>query len=162
MDAPLTHEWVDLPSGFEVELEHGIPVRVGNAGVLELPGDPAALEEEIARETGLRVKVGRWEPVEGELEARLTVSRDDLAEVLRRLARASASVFVDRFVKAYDETDTDYGRAAFAQDFSLALGYCGLQWSDVDQEPFYQDYLETFKAETERLARHPDEASSSA
>lgn len=161
MDTPLTHGWVELPSGFEVELEHGIPVRVGNAG-LALPHDSAALEEEIARETGLRVQIGRWEPVEGELEARLTVSRDDLAEVLRRLARASASVFVDRFVKAYDETDTDYGQGAFAQDFSLALGYCGLDWGSVDQEPFYRDYLETFKAETERLAQHPDEASSSA
>ncbi|WP_333840667.1 hypothetical protein [Pelomicrobium sp.] len=161
MDTPLTHGWVELPSGFEVELEHGIPVRVGNAG-LALPPDSAALEEEIARETGLRVQIGRWEPVEGELEARLTVSRDDLAEVLRRLARASASVFVDRFVKAYDETDTDYGQGAFAQDFSLALGYCGLDWGSVDQEPFYRDYLETFKAETERLAQRPDEASSSA
>ncbi len=161
MEAPVTHGWVELPSGFEVELEHGIPVRVGNAG-FELPPDPAALEEEIARETGLRVKVGRWEPVEGELEARLNVSRDDLGEVLRRLARASASVFVDRFVKAYDEADTDYGQAAFAQDFSLALGYCGLGWGEVDQEPFYLDYLETFRAETERLARRPDEASSSA
>lgn len=161
MDTPLTHGWVELPSGFEVELEHGIPVRVGNAG-LALPPDSAALEEEIARETGLRVQIGRWEPVEGELEARLTVSRDDLAEVLRRLARASASVFVDRFVKAYDEIDTDYGQGAFAQDFSLALGYCGLDWGSVDQEPFYRDYLETFKAETERLAQRPDEASSSA
>ena len=66
--------WINLSNGFDVELQHGIPVRLSNNG-LDIPSDDALLIEEVTRLSGLTVVISGWEDADeaGEQEARLCV-----------------------------------------------------------------------------------------
>jgi hypothetical protein len=154
MDALIDHEWVRLGSGFDVMLEHDVPCRISNNG-LPLPDTNDQLEEEILKLTQVRVRIGHWVPGEGEgeLEAPLVVDRSDLALVLRKLAGHSAAIFVDRFNRAIGANDPDWDEAAYHEDFVRALGYCGISWSEVKPQAYYDDYRFTMEQETARLAQ---------
>jgi hypothetical protein len=154
MNARIPNGWQRLPNGYDVEFRHGIPVRLsdnGKAGAITEP----ALCEEITRLGGLPVALGAWTAGEGqgEREAPLFVAADGFAEVLRRLARASAAVFVDRFHKPVDAGDVDWDRLEYLKDFSMALAHCRLAAGEVDQDACYDDYVETMHAEAQRLAQ---------
>src|SRR5512135_1115177 len=116
MGNSLAHGWVDLPTQGEAYVEHGLPRRVSVSA--DAPVDAERLAQEIADMTGLRVTLGAFAPGEepGQLEAGVEVSPQDLDEVLRRLAQASAEVFYDRYRKAIDAEDTDFDDEAYAQD----------------------------------------------
>jgi hypothetical protein len=145
--------WERLPCGCDVELHHGIPVRLSCAhGVPEtsatdLPGEVAAL-------TGLHVSVEEWLPgeAEGEVQARTRVTREQLTEVLNRLALSAAELFFDRYHKPVDRNDVDWDTLEFANDFRRALDYCGLDWDEVERNTWKAHYLETMHTETSRLA----------
>ena len=70
-----THNgWISLSNGFDVELLHGIPVRLSNNG-LDIPADDDQLVDEVTKLSGLTVVISGWEDADepGEQEARLCV-----------------------------------------------------------------------------------------
>jgi len=145
--------WKRLPCGCDVELQHGIPVRLSSAGgVPDMPGP--ALSEEVAAHTGLRVSIGEWLPGEdaGELQAKTLVTGEQFPEVLNRLALSAAALFFDRYQKAVAKDDVDWDTLEYANDFRRALDYCGLDWGDVDRDACRAGYLKTMHAETQRLS----------
>lgn len=147
--------WCILACGYEVHFEHGAPVKVSNNGK-PLPA-PEGLAQEITDLSGMRVMLGAWEPAEGslEVEAPVTVARDDLDKVLRNLALVSAGVFVDRYGKPIDpDDDTDWDDEEYALDFGSALKLCGLKWGDVDKQTHVEAYRAAMHEETVRLAGH--------
>lgn len=146
--------WERLPSGFDVEFRHSIPVRVSDNGKgLTLP-EPV-LVEEITALGKLHVRLGEWMPVEqtDEHEARVFVSGKDFAEVLRRLALSSAAMFIDRFHKPVDAGSVDWDRLEYLQDFREALDHCGLAGEALDMDAYRDGYIETMHLETRRLAQ---------
>jgi len=154
MSERISHGWTRLPGGYDVEFRHGLPVRVSDNGSgVKLAA--AALREEIAAAGKLPVHMGGWCAGEGqgEREAPLYIGGSEFPEVLRRLARASAAVFVDRYHKPVDEGDVDWDRLEYLKDFSAALGHCRLAAGEVDQDASFGDYAETMHRETRRLAR---------
>lgn len=153
MDALIDHEWVRLESGFDVMLEHEGPCRISNNG-LPLPDSNDELEQEIAKLAAVHVRIGHWVPGEGEgeMEAPLVVDRSDLPLVLRKLARHSAAVFVDRFNRAIGAGDPDWDEGAYHEDFVRALNYCGLTWGDAKPQAYYEGYRSEMEQETARLA----------
>jgi hypothetical protein len=146
--------WNRLPCGCDLELRHGVPVRLSSTG--EAPEIPAAtLSAEITALTGLHVSLGEWLPGEeaGEIQARIRVTADQFTEVLNRLALSAAVLFFDRYHKPVDRDDVDWDALEFANDFRRALDYCGLDWSDVDRDACKAGYLRTMHDETRRLAK---------
>jgi hypothetical protein len=156
-DITVKNGWERLSNGFDVEFRHGIPVRLSDNGkTLLIPA--STLIEEITALGGLDIRLGDWQPGEGdsEREAQLWVSGEQLDEVLRRLALAAAAVFVDRYGKAIDRDDIDWDTLEYVNDFRTALHYCGLDADDVDQDSHRDSYLDTMHRETRRLAASPD------
>ena len=90
--------WISLNNGFDVELQHGIPLRLSNNG-LDIPADDAQLVDEVKAMSGLSVVIQSWQASDepGEQEAKLCVDPLQFGEVLHRLALASAALFVDRY-----------------------------------------------------------------
>ena len=149
--------WERLPSGFDVEFRHGIPIQISDNGKgVTIP--ESALVEEITALGKLQVQLGEWKPGEraDEHEARVFVSGKDFAEVLRRLALASAALFIDRFHKPVDASAVDWDRLEYLTDFREALDHCGLASDDIDKDAYRDDYLETMHRETQRLAQSTD------
>ena len=146
--------WERLPNGFDVEFRHGIPVRISDNGRgMAVPEE--VLLEEVNSLGKLHVCLGNWESGEraGEHEACLTVSGREFAEVLRRLAIASAALFVERYHKPVDASDVDWDRLEYLKDFRAALEFCGLAWGDVDMDACFDDYAEVMHRETRRLVQ---------
>lgn len=152
MEETVKEGWFTLPCGYDVHLEHGVPIRVSNNG--EPVPAPAGLPGEIMDLSGMCVTLGHWEPVAGgaEMEAPVIVVRDDLGKVLHNLALVSAGVFIDRYGKPIDPEDTDWDDEEYALDFGNALRYCGLTWGDVDKEGYVEAYRAAMHEETVRLA----------
>ncbi len=145
--------WERLPCGCDLELRHGIPVRLSCAnGVPDVPA--ADLSGEISALTGLHVSLEEWLPGEaaGEVQAISRVDGEQLREVLDRLAVSAAALFFDRYHKPVDRVDVDWDALEFANDFRRALEYCGLDWDDVERDTCKAHYLETMHVETRRLA----------
>jgi hypothetical protein len=145
--------WERLPCGCDVELRHGIPIRLSCAnGVPDIP--VTELCDEVSALTGLQVSLEEWLPGEaaGEIQAGTRVSGEQLTEVLNRLAVSAATLFFDRYHKPVDRDDVDWDTLEFANDFRRALEYCGLDWNDVERDTCKAHYLETMHAETRRLA----------
>ena len=119
------NSWTRLSNGFDVELLHGIPKRLSNNG-LEIPSDDAQLVEEVSRLTNLTVVIKGWEDSEeqGEQEAPLCIDALQFEEVLRRLALASAGLFVDRYHTLIDKESVDWDNAEYARDFNHAIIFC--------------------------------------
>ena len=144
--------WKRLGNGFDVELNYGIPVKLSDNGK---PAEFSADEliQEIFKLTGFNVEMSEWGPGEdsGEQHAALSVSHKQLDDVLRRLAVASASVFVDRYNKAIDLSDVDWDSSEYAYDFNWALKFCGLDWREVDKNAHFDAYARAMHRETRRL-----------
>jgi hypothetical protein len=154
MNARMRNGWHRLPSGYDVEIRHGVPVRISNNGRSGAISDEGLCAETVAL-ADLPVTIGEWTAGEGpgELEAPLFVDGGAFSEVLARLARAAAALFVDRYHKPVDAGDTDWDRLEYLKDFGAALGHCRLQAADVDQDACFDGYVEILHRETRRLAR---------
>jgi len=147
------HGWTRLSCGCDLELRHGIPVRLSSAG--GAPDIPAAvLSEEVAALSGLHVSVGEWLPGEaaGEVQAKVLVNSEQFTEVLNRLALSAAVLFYDRYRKPVDRADVDWDTLEYANDFRRALDYCGLDWDEVNRDACKAEYLRTMHTETRRLS----------
>lgn len=154
MNARISNGWHRLPSGFDVEIRHGIPVRISNNGRTGAVSD-TKLCEEVRVAAGLPVMSGEWSAGEraGEREVPLYVASAAFPEVLQRLACASAAVFVDRFHKPVDAGDVDWDRMEYLKDFSAALAHCRLTAREVGQDSGFDDYVTTMHREARRLAQ---------
>lgn len=150
MARAFVHGWISLPSQGELYLEHGVPrlVRVAEA----LAVDVERLLDEINDLTGLHVTVARWEADEDELEATVQVHAEDVTEVLKRLAQASAETYYDRYHKPMDAGDLDFDDEAFAQDVNEALTVCGLRWDQLDARPLRFVYQRTLHSAVDEIA----------
>ena len=151
-DNTTQNEWVSLNNGFDVELQHGIPVRLSNNG-LDIPSDDALLVEEVTRLSGLTVVISGWEDADeaGEQEARLCVDALQFEQVLRRLALASAALFVDRYHTPIDQDSVDWDNAEYARDFNHAVECCCLDQGEMDRKQYFNIYVDLMHAETKRL-----------
>ena len=145
--------WVRMHNGFDIELKHGVPIRVSDNG-LDLPHDTSELTNEITRLTGLPVIIGSWQACEypGEQEAVLHIECSQFKEVLRRLALASAAIYVDRFQKAIDADVVDWDSAEYSSDFNDALERCELARSQISKQDYFDFYTQTMHEESQRLA----------
>jgi hypothetical protein len=144
--------WVSLSNGFDVELQHGIPTRLSNNGI-EIPADDAQMVTEVGRLTGLTVVVSGWVDADepGEQEARLCVDALQFEQVLRRLALASAALFVERYHTPIDQESVDWDSAEYARDFNHAVECCCLDQGEMDRKSYFSMYVEQMHAETKRL-----------
>ena len=151
-DNTTTSGWITLKNGFDVELQHGIPVRLSNNG-LDIPSDDAELAGEVARICDLTVVVAGWKDADepGEKETRLCIDALQFDEVLRRLALASASLFVDRYHTVIDRDSVDWDNAEYARDFNHAVECCCLDPGDMDRKEHIDNYVTLMHAETQRL-----------
>lgn len=154
MNARMRNGWHRLPSGYDVEILHGIPLRISNNGRSAAISDEG-LSAEASALADLPVDLGEWVAGEapGELQAPLYVEGTAFSAVLARLARSSAALFVDRYHKAIDADDVDWDRLEYRKDFGRALEYCRLQPEAVDRDACFDDYVEIMHLETRRLAR---------
>lgn len=153
VDESPRHHWVRLSNGCDVEMRHGIPMRVSDNGTAA--ADSNTLAHEIAQLSGFDVALGEWSPGEeaGESEAPVIIASKQFGQVLTHLARSSAVLFVDRFNKAIDADDVDWDRSEYGVDFETALQCCNLMRGDVDAGQFFSDYATTMHEETRRLLR---------
>ena len=144
--------WVSLSNGFDVELQHGIPIRLSNNGI-EIPADDAQLVAEVGSLTGLTVVIAAWEASDepGEHEARLCVDALQFEQVVRKLALASAALFVDRYHTPIDQDSVDWDDAEYARDFNHAVNCCCLDQGEMDRKEYFSIYVELMHAETKRL-----------
>lgn len=144
--------WVGLSNGFDVELHHGIPLRLSNNG-LDIPADDAQLVDEVTSLTQLTAVIAGWEASEepGEQEARLCVDALQFEEILRRLALASAALFVDRYHTPIDRDSVDWDNAEYAKDFNHAVECCCLDQGEMERKEYFSIYVTLMHAETERL-----------
>ena len=97
--------------------------------------------------------VSGWEDADeaGEQEARLCVDALQFEQVLRRLALASAALFVDRYHTPIDQDSVDWDNAEYARDFNHAVECCCLDQGEMDRKQYFNIYVELMHAETKRL-----------
>lgn len=148
----LQNGWVSLANGFDVELHHGIPLRLSNNG-LDIPTNDAQLVDEVKSLTGLSVVIQSWEASDepGEQEAKLCVDALQFGEVLKQLALASAALFVDRYHTPIDKESVDWDNAEFARDFNHAADCCCIDPGEPDRKGHFTAYVTQMHAETRRL-----------
>ena len=89
----IQHGWFTLPCGVDVHLHRGVPMQVSNrAGAGKVA--PGQVEREIYEMTGLSASVGPFEATSAsESVAPVTVSRNDLAQVLDRFATVAQKYY---------------------------------------------------------------------
>lgn len=151
-DEKTQNGWISLSNGFDVEIQHGIPLRLSNNG-LAIPADDALLVEEVSKLSGLTVVISGWEAAEepGEQETGLCIDALQFEEVLRRLALASATMFVERYHTAIDQDSVDWDSAEYAKDFNHAVDCCCLDQGEMDRKAYFAAYARLMHAETKRL-----------
>ena len=144
--------WIRLNNGYDVEFQHGIPLRVSDNG-LGIDVDDAALVEEVSALSGLTVVIDDWVTAEDpkEHEASLCIDALQFEEVLQRLARSSAALFVERYHTAIDEDSVDWDSAEFARDFNHAAEVCCLDTSELNRDDYFKVYVTFMHTESKRL-----------
>lgn len=148
-----THSgWVRLKNGFDVELVNGIPVTLSNNG-LAAPVDDAELDDEISSLSGLRTTIVGWHDCENsdEKETSLCIDAAQFEEVLRRLAIASAALFVNRFNKPVGKDAVDWDKMEYDSDFNKAIEHCNLDSTDYNKMDFFDMYRDCMHVESNRL-----------
>ncbi len=144
--------WVRLHNGYDVEIQHGIPLRVSDNG-LDIGVDDAELVGQVSELSGLSVVIDDWVTAEDpkEHEAKLCVDALQFEEVLQRLARSSAALFVDRYHTPIYEDSVDWDTAEFARDFNHAAEVCCLDTSELDKDDYFKVYVTFMHTESNRL-----------
>lgn len=151
-DATVQNGWVTLSNGFDVELLHGLPMRLSNNGI-DVPADDAELVAEVTQLTGLTVVISGWQNAAepGEQETALCIDPLQFEEVLRRMALASAALFVERYHTTLHEDSVDWDNAEYARDFNHAVECCCLDQGEMNREDYFSVYAREMHAETKRL-----------
>lgn len=144
--------WLRLKSGFDVELVHGIPALLSDNG-LHGKTDDAELDDEVSTLSGLRTTILGWHKGEivGEQETALCIDALQFEEVLKRLAIASAELYVDRFRKPITADAVDWDKMEFDRDFNKAIKHCCLEINDYNKSDFFDMYKDCMHKESTRL-----------
>ena len=70
---------------------------------------------------------------------------------MRRLALASAALFVDRYHTPIDKDSVDWDNAEYARDFNHAAECCCVDPREMDRKAYFDDYVSQMHRETQRL-----------
>lgn len=143
--------WSRIAANLDVEIQHGIPVRVtssDNTCIL----DENSVAESIAMLTGFTVSVqDRVATDPDEQQWSISVSRHEFGRVLLNQALASAAIYVDRFHKPVNKTAVDWDLAEFNHDFNVAIERCCLPYDSVDRNDYFEPYVNVMHEESQRL-----------
>lgn len=143
--------WNRIASGLDVEVEHGVPVRISNTGQYSSLSEQS-VSSKIHKLTGLTVSVDDWINISpGEQEWTVCIDKTEFVEVLRRLALASAAMFFDRFHKPIDANAVDWDRAEYTYDFNHAIEHCCIPYGTLNKDYYFEAYLKTMHEESVRL-----------
>jgi len=143
--------WNRIASGLDVEIEHGVPVRISS----KIPDDEInaqSISERVRALTGLRVTLnGRTDISSDEKEIAVCIDKSEFAEVLRRLALSSAALFVDRYRRPIDNSAVDWDYAEYNRDFNHAVEHCCIPYGTLNKEHYFEGYIKTMHEESLRL-----------
>jgi hypothetical protein len=143
--------WNRIASDLDVEIEHGVPVRISS----KTPGrdiNIQSISEQLQALTGLRVTLnGRIDISSDEQEISVCIDKNEFAEVLRRLALSSAALFVDRYRRPIDHSAVDWDCAEYNRDFNHAVEYCCIPYGSLNKDLYFEDYIKTMHEESLRL-----------
>ena len=144
--------WKRLHNGYDVELIHGIPTSLSNNGLPD-PIEDAELTDAVSQLFGLKTTILGWHESanKNECETALCIDAIQFREVLTRLAKASAALFVERYHTPITHDSVDWDKEEFDSDFNRALEHCCLDMNDIDKAQYYEMYRRIMHAESERL-----------
>jgi len=145
--------WKRIATGLDIELKHGVPVRICNTTSNKNQQlDIKNISDKVHELTGFTVSVNNWINIsQDEQERSICVDRNEFIEVLRRLALASAAMFVDRFHKPVDNNAVDWDVAEYAYDFNQAIEHCCINYGTLNRDYYYQYYIKIMHEESVRL-----------
>lgn len=141
--------WNRIASGLDVEVEHGVPVRISNR---KSHINKQSISDKVRALTGLTVSVGNWVNITAdEQESNVCIDKREFIEVLRRLALSSAALFVDRFHKPIDRSAVDWDNAEYNYDFNHALELCCIPYGTLNKDYYFENYIKAMHDESLRL-----------
>ena len=143
--------WNRIATGLDVEIEHGVPVRISNTR-RDRKVNKQSISERVLALTGLTVSVENWVNISAdEQESSVSIDKREFIEVLRRLALSSAALFVDRFHKPIDRYAVDWDKAEYDCDFNHAVEHCRIPYGTLNKDYYFDFYLKTMHEESLRL-----------
>ncbi len=143
--------WNRIASGLDVEVEHGVPVRISNTNKNRYLNE-RTISSKIHKLTGLTVSMEDWINITpNEQEWSLCIDKKEFTEVLNRLALASAAMFVDRFHKPIDRNAVDWDNAEYTYDFNHAVEHCCIPYGTLNKDYYFEDYIKIMREESVRL-----------
>ena len=143
--------WKRIESCLDVEIEHGVPVRISNTNTRQRLNE-LSISYKIQKLTGLKVSVDNWINITpGEQEWSVCVDQKEFSEVLRRLALSSAAMFVDRFHKPIDKNAVDWDRTEYSYDFNHAIEHCCIPFNTLNKDYYFEEYIKVMHEESQRL-----------
>ena len=143
--------WNRIASGLDVEIKHGVPVRISNTRAGRHLNQQS-ISHKIRKLTGLTVSVDdRINVTPDEQEWSVCIDKKQFVEVLRRLALSSAAMFVDRFHKPIDSNAVDWDRAEYTYDFNHAIKHCCIPYGTLNKDYYFDDYIKAMHEESVRL-----------
>lgn len=148
--------WNRVASGLDIEVQHGVPVRISNtktAGAHRAQDfNEASVTEKIFELTGFNVSMHDWMSVTAnEQEWSICVDKREFTQVLKRLALSSAAMFVDRFHKAIDDNAVDWDSAEYNYDFNQAVEHCCIPHGTLNKNHYFEQYIKIMHEESVRL-----------
>jgi len=143
--------WHRIESGLDVELQHGIPVRISNTDTSHRL-DERTVSKKIHDLTGFTVSMHDWININAEeQEWSVCIDKKEFEEVLHRLALSSAAMFVDRFHKVIDGSTVDWDDAEYTFDFNHAVEHCCIPCGTINKNDYFSNYIQTMHEESARL-----------
>ena len=143
--------WHRIDSGFDVECQHGVPVRISNTDTANKL-DETAISKKIHELTGFTISMHDWININaGEQQWSVCIDKTEFEEVLHCLALSSAAMFVDRFHKVIDASAVDWDEAEYNYDFNHAIEHCCIPYGTINKSDYFSNYIKTMHEESARL-----------
>ena len=143
--------WNRVAPGLDIEVQHGVPVRISNTRSSE-EFNESSVTEKIFELTGFNVSMHDWMSITAnEQEWSVCVDKREFVEVLKHIAISSAAMFVDRFHKAIDHTAVDWDTAEYNYDFNQAIEHCCIPYGTLNKDHYFEQYITTMHEESMRL-----------
>jgi len=147
----LHNGWSRIAPGIDVELQHGIPVRIANHSTGQQL-DEQHIANRVYELTGLTISVSSWINVTpDERESTVCIDMKEFDEVLTRLAMSSAAIYIDRFHHAIGSNAEEWINEEYSFDFNQAIERCCIPWGTINKSDYYGHYSELLRSETTRL-----------
>ena len=148
--------WSRVASGLDIEVQHGVPVRISNTKISGSRKteefNETSVTDKIFELTGFNVSMHDWMSVTAdEQEWSVCIDKKEFTEVLKCLAISSAAMFVDRFHKAIDHNAVDWDNAEYNYDFNQAVVHCCIPHGSLNKDHYFEQYIKTMHEESIRL-----------